>query len=167
MGPIIWSYESKLSIPTFLVHWNKLPHTRVGVISIKVIFLERNLFVEFIYKPSVHETNKHDFTSSYKFMSFYLRIKIGRHHVKVTVLQATPIFPKILHFGQIWTFSSYGYWTLVGESSNFKGQKALWVFSLGKLQEKLKAYFATKKILANDMRLLEKDTAFNVEWFEH
>ena len=44
-----------------------------------------------------------------------------------------------------------------------KGQKTSQVFSLGKLQEKLKAHFSTINILANDQRLLEKDTAFNVE----
>ena len=43
-----------------------------------------------------------------------------------------------------------------------KGQKALRAFSLGKLQEKLNAHFSTINICANDPRLLEKDTAFNV-----
>ena len=37
----------------------------------------------------------------------------------------------------------------------------------GKTARKSKSPFPTIKILANDPRLLEKDTAFNVEWFEH
>ena len=49
----------------------------------------------------------------------------------------------------------------------FRGRKALRVFSLGKLQEKLKAHFLRYKSFANDPQLLEKDTAFNVEWFKH
>ena len=47
----------------------------------------------------------------------------------------------------------------------FKGQKALRVFYLVKLQEKLNAHFSTIKILANDPQLLESvqpSMSFNV-----